>query len=329
MKTIRLKLAAFLSLAVLSAAALLFLRPSDSDHQQFPNGLPDDFIQVAVAVQSQYPQSFQDASGLTDEQSEANRTRNVRLWGPGLHINAGPQQVGDCVSWGWSNAIKVSRWVSSGGKANEDVSTLYTYGITRVNIGRHKPPCKSDGAYPSFAAQGAEQLGFLFVGEAGLPTYSGTNARKFGCDGPSVAQVQEGRKRAGVLCQPIPTVIALRNAICAGYPCPSAFTWNPGKTYTADGRRCIRFNGKSMGGHQTCIIGYDGSTPNGPWFYLQNSHGENWPANSRPLQGEPAGGVWVHQSEMERLVDSGEFWAVTSTGAFEPDPLDLSIFDLN
>lgn len=297
----------------------------------FHPGVPTDHQIVANAVYQNYPQSFEDVSGLTEEASAANATKNVRLWGPTLRLNPGPQQVGDCTSWGGAHAVQCRAWVSSQGREQREVSTLFLYGLARVTIGHHKPPCNSDGGYPAYIAQGIEQRGFLFIGEAGLPSYSGSAAHKAGCDGPTPEQLQAAKVRAGGSVQPIPTVIAWRNALCAGYPTTVAIPWSPHKsgnkatTYTMENKRCLAFDGRNQGGHQICAIGFDGSSGK-PFFYLFNSHGLDWV--DRPLGDEPVGGVWVDDKWAEWIIQNGEVWAINTLPGFEPtNDLDWSGFE--
>ncbi len=292
----------------------------------FTPGVPDDHYAVFDRLASEFPPSFQDVSGITEAQSAANETRRVVLWGPGLSLDPGPQKIGDCVSWGMAHAVQTRMWVSSLGKPSKDVSTLYLYGITRVTVGKHRPPCNSDGAYPSHAADGVSRYGWLIVGEAGLQKYSGPAAKAIGCDGPTSAQITAGRKRSGGTVQPIGDIKALRNAICAGYPCTYAISWNPGKTYNVAGRKCLQFSGRSQGGHQVCLIGYDGTVPGKQFFYLMNSHGKDFAGGA--LGDDPPGGVWVEGSTIQKQINAGaEIWAVSDLPGFSAEPLDLSIFD--
>ena len=293
----------------------------------FVPGVPTDHLNVAAVVQAQYPATFQDAAGLTEEQSAANATRNVRMWGPGVNYWVGPQLIGDCTAHGGAHVVQALRWKQSGGRASGLVSTLYLYPLARRDGGfRLRIPCRSDGGYPSYLAHNWEQHGYLLEGEAGLPAYSAAAATAAGCNSPSREQLTAGKKRAGGKAQPITDVKAWRNAICAGYPCTVAIPWKPGKTYVVDGKRCIRFDGRNLGGHQISSIGYDGSSGK-PFWFLLNSHGTSWPTNAPPLGDEPRGGVWVDEKWAQWIVDNGEIWAFSELPEFSAEPLDLTIFD--
>lgn len=295
----------------------------------FVPGVPSDFIQVAAPIQAQYPASFQDASGLTEEQSAANINRNVRMWGPGLDLWPGPQLIGDCTSMGGAHSIQASEWSANGGKPTRRVSTLFLYSLARFDNGKRKIPCNSDGGYPSILAHNVANFGYLYEDEAGLPPYSASAARKAGCSWPNQSQLKLAATRS-VSVQPINDVKAWRNALCGGYPPTVAIPWKPGRTYVSDGRVCIRFDGPNLGGHQICSLAYDGSSPSGKkYFFLYNSHGSAWPNGApKPMQGEPPGGVWVEVPTWGQwAVDNGELWSYSVEGKFAPEPLDLTIFD--
>lgn len=299
---------------------------SQSATDTFVPGVPTDHVEVAARYAPEYPDSFADASGLTEEQSAANIKRNVRIWGPGLNLQPQQGPVGSCVAVGAANAMTAKTWLDSGGRETRRVSPLFIYGVARVTEGRRRPPCGSDGAYPTFAAIGFERRGYLFEGE-GVPAYTASEARRYGCSGPSADQLQIAKQRAGCQTQPIGDIKAWRNAICSGYTCTVAFDWTPGRTYVKEGRVCIALDGRSRGGHQVCSLGYDGSGRE-PFWFIFNSHGEAWPDGApAPMQGEPRGGVWLDEKWARHVVSTGEVIAISRANGFVAEPLDLSIFD--
>lgn len=292
----------------------------------FVPGVPSDFVQVGTPIQAKYPQSFQEASGLTEEQSEANIKRNVRIWGPGLDLWPGPQLIGDCTSMGAAHVIQASDWKANGGRLTRRVSTLFLYPLARFDGGKRKIPCNNDGGYPSILSHNVANLGYLYEDEAGLPPYSASAARKAGCNWPTREQLALAATRT-VMVQPLNDIKAWRNALCSGYPPTVAIPWQPGKPYVKDGRVCVPFNGKNLGGHQICSLGYDGRGPR-PYWFIFNSHGSAWPNGApKPMQGEPLGGAWLEEKWAQWAVDNGELWSYSVEGKFTPEPLDLHIFD--
>lgn len=336
-----------IGIALSAALALIVFWPSLNAVKPVPDepvpvaddaflGVPDDFMDKAAEAFQSYPESFSTAvRGIADQD---NSLKDVRLWKavPG-EINPGPQQIGDCVSWGRENALYVAictKALHNGvPPPRSPPFQPFAYGITRVQMGNNSPPCGSDGAYPSYAIEGFKQFGYVTYAEAekyGF-TYKGSLAKQWGCNGPPRDLITIGKSRAGGDAYPIRSVDEWRDAICNGYPVTVAIPWKPGRVYKSrDGRWCMAFDGGKRGGHQICSLGYDGSKGR-PYWYLMNSHGANWPsANGSPIQhqqDEPRGGVWIEEQWARWIVDNGELWAISSVPGFEADELDLSIFD--
>lgn len=281
-------------------------------------GLPADHRSVALKAYAAFPRPF--GAGANQD----NAKKNVRLWGPGLALNPGPQQTEDCVSWGGGHALQVREWVSSRGANAPEPSTEFLYGLARVVVGKHKPPCGQGGAYPTDLVQGLEHYGYLTLTEIGRP-YSGHGADTMGCRGPTPALMAKAKVRAGVSAYPIRSIDEWRDAICNGYPVTVGIPWSPGGTRVVDGRQTIAFDGHDLGGHQICSIGYDGSNGR-PYWFLYNSHGAQWPEGAPPKQGEPAGGCWVNAKWAQWIVTNGELWAISDIPGFEPAELDWSEF---
>lgn len=300
-------------------------QPVDVSHDPSLAGVPDDFQVYAEEAFAAFPEAFQSAAGTEDQD---NAGKYAPLWLACPPLSAGPQQTGDCVSWGLANAIHVRQWVLKAKGENGDVVNPfppYLYGISRVQAAGGKPPCGSAGAYPSFAVSGWKEFGLLSIDEAGT-AYSGRLADQWGCKGPPRDLIQLASKRAGGDAYPIRSIEEWRDAHCNGYTCTVAIPWTPGKTYQQDGRWCIRFDGRKLGAHQICSIGYDGSSGR-PYWYLFNSHGADWPRGAAPMNGEPRGGVWCDEKWAEWIIRNGEVWAINTVPGFTADELDLSIFD--
>ncbi len=294
-------------------------------------GVPNDFKAKAIKAFREHPQAFNAVAPGIAEQD--NRRENVRLYEACPSLWPGPQETGDCVSMGKSNADFVRQWLTArknkvAGPASQPFPP-YTYGITRVQIGNNSPPCRSAGAYPSYAVDGGKQFGYVLTHEAEKLgyKYSGRLADDWGCKGPPRELITLGKTRSGGDAYPIRSTDEWRDAICNTYPCTVAIPWCPGRVYkAADGRSCMAFDGRNLGGHQICSIGYDGSTGK-PYWLLFNSHGANWPAGATHSDGTPAGSIWVDEKWAEWIIANGELWAISDVPGFEADKLDPSIFD--
>lgn len=252
---------------------------------------------------------------------EDNARRNVRLWEPLLKINPQwvnvPQPIGDCVSRGVGHAIEI-RCAMQGHECRP--FPPHVYGLSRVTIGRNKPPCGSDGAVLSWAIQGVRDYGYLEFGKAG-ELYTGPVARAWGCRGPPPHALRASEPNR-VTAQPVRNADELRDAICNGFPCVYAGRFAASDPVVRDGRRVCEWRGTWA--HCMAIVGYDGSNAT-PYFYVLNSWGPSY--HGTPLQGEIPGGFWVTASTADKMVTAGECWAVSDVRGFAvPVDIDWSAF---
>jgi hypothetical protein len=307
----------------------------DAEPEVAFTGVPDTFREEAAEAFAAYPMTFETAVPGIAEQD--NSRKNIRLWEAMTSFPwPGPQKTGDCVGCGVAPAVRASAAVKARRNGVEppgdDVFPCYPYGIARVQIGNGYPPCGKAGADPSQAARGFEQFGWLLTSEArdlGY-TYSGKLSDEWGCRGPARDAINIAKKRAGGSCYPIRSVDEWRDAICNGYGVTVAFPFRQDLTvFERDGRWVVDLSsGDRLGNHQVCSLGYDGSTGR-EYFWIQNSHGANWPSSRvQHLNGEPPGGCWITREGAEWIVtkNRGVLWAYSVSG-FEAEELDLRIFD--
>lgn len=302
-------------------------------------GVDPQHYAYAEQAHESYPQAFRAG------ENQENARKNVRLWlasrsldlpdkPSGQDFWCGPQEIGDCVGCGFARAVserlanqKALGKSSFAGQAHPS----YHYGIARRTGNQHgfgKLPCNSDGAIPTLAAKNFDEWGFILLSDA-APPYKGSLSSQWGCKGVPAQWTAIGRDRSGGEVYPIRTVEELRDALCNGYPCTFAGPFTPGQRYEADGKPCLRWNGRMQGYHQMCITGYDGSLGEGrEYFWIQNSHGPNAQAAVKPVNGEPPGGFWVPWKTMKSMIeDRGELWAISDVAGFPADDIDWSIFD--
>lgn len=300
-------------------------------------GVPEDHVQVAQVAYAEFPQAF-----MADESMPDHSMDNVRLWEivrkvavhgkpMGDDFGCGPQQTGDCVSWGLAHCISVRLCVQRFKGHGNDGSVAfppYIYGVARVNSGKAHFSCQSGGAYPSVAAQSLADWGYLCLDDD-PPPYTGSLADNWGCHGVPAHFIALGKKRAGGAVYPIRSTDELRDAICNGYPCTIAVTFSPGQRYVHDGRGCLKWDGPVRGGHQMCVTAYDGSLGAGhEYFYIQNSHGPRAQASCDPMQNEPLGGFWIPLSLCSQWLSNGESWAISDVAGFDlENEIDWSVFD--
>lgn len=250
--------------------------------------------------------------------------------------------VHNCVSHGWARPISecLAEQVALGKSVTGGiVFQPHQYGVARRDgdqFGISQLPCRSSGAIPSLAARNFEKFGLIFYHEVEADGihYSGKLADEWGCNGVPKKWLDLGKSRPGGQAYPVRSVDELRDAICNGYPCSYAGPFTPGQKYQRDFRNCMTWDGRLLGYHQMCVLGYDGSLGSGrEYFFIQNSHGEARPndpgqAATKPLSDEPEGGFWVSKATMQSMLDrNGECWACSAVAGFAPQEIDWSIFD--
>lgn len=263
-----------------------------------------------------------------------NESKNARLWEPMIVGGAGhlpnfAQQIGDCVSFGESNAIAYSlafRRRLNGSTEWVRPFPPYLYGTCRVTHGRNQPPCRSDGAFPDYMAAAYEKHGWVTFEESGYAYpagYRGAIASDYGCKGPPAALLDKGKARAGGTQYPVRSAAEARDAICNGYALTIGSDFGTRTIRPQDGRQVARWD--ATWPHQMAIVAYDGSASK-PYFYFLNSWGPN--AHPAPLQDEPPGGFWVDSATLDRIIQRGGLcYAISVVKGFDDADIDWSIFD--
>ena len=302
----------------------VLMAPAAAAPPKFQAGLPADFLKVSRVAEARYPAPFRVAGAV-------DRRKSAFLWQAvlqvethnkprGQHYPPGPQQIGDCVSFGWATAIYytlANAFMSGNAGGIDDPFQPFQYGVTRVTVGGGRPGCRSDGAYPDDCAEGFKTRGWLTYREAKQP-YSGALARKLGCNGPPAEWLQLAKARAGGDCYPIRTVDELIEALQNGYSGTAGFTWSPGGTLSEQGRIITLFDGWDQGGHQVAFVGWDGERQQ---CVFHNSHGSAaHPANSD----DPPGSFRVSLPTLEWMLQGGTFWAFSSVLGFPAQEIDFS-----
>lgn len=258
-----------------------------------------------------------------------NEPKNVRLWEYSQSVNGGKhfpnyaQQVGDCVSFGMKNAVEYLQAVQivrDGFHANyRGVYPPYIYGVSRVQIGGGRLG-SSDGSLGVWAAKAVSQYGILAVDADQVPSYSGRIAREWGRRGPPEWALSSGKEQLVKTVAQIKSATDGRDSICNGYPFTIASNFGSTDIRQRDGRMVARWN--SSWAHQMCVIAYDGSGDTN-YFYVLNSWGER--AHPQPVDGEPPGGFWVTERDLDRIVRQGDSWAISAFEGFPAQDLDFRI----
>ena len=303
----------------------------------------DDGCEIAAVQGSPPPQGWlgsraaKGAAGLVDHlppfeiRGDRDHARDtVLLWNAVRKANGGVdlanirQQIGDCVSWGWSRAISyldAVRLARNGGEFRRAYPP-YIYGISRVQIGGGR--LSGDGSLGAWAAAGVQRYGVVAEGTEGVPAYSGSVAREWGRNGPPTELIRRAKHSLVGSAALVKTAGEMRDAICNGYTVPICSGFGTKTIVVRDGRRVAKWD--DSWAHCMVLTAYDGGTsaPNGPYFYCENSWGPG--AHPEPLNGEPRGGFWIHWDDVQRIAGQGDSYAVSQFAGFPARELDFDLF---
>ena len=260
---------------------------------------------------------------LTPGQCEVERdnaTANVQLWKALRILNDGrdpefePQQVGDCTAQGAAYAVCVLQAVQIVEKCQPSTWRAafppYIYATSRHLVGRDRLKGR-DGGLGVWAAEAVRRHGVLSADAAKAPKYSAAIARRWGDEGPPKWAIEAGMRHLVRTIGRVESAIAVRDAICSGYPVTVASYWGTKNYREIDGR--IVALGDDRWAHQMCVDGYDG-TGIEPWFHIRNSWGRR--AHPAPIDHSPAGGFWVSSADVDRMVAAGDSYAFSCFDGF-------------
>ncbi len=287
-------------------------------------GLAKNHTELAAPVVSQMP-PFQITTTEVVPVRQANEKANVRFWRfvlakQGKHLPNIPQQIGDCVSFGYTNGVNYLQFVTEGMEYHPAYPP-YTYGASRVWVGKGQLG-RADGSVGQWACQAGQHDGVLRADLDGVPVYSGQVAREWGLKGPPEKFRSEASLRLVKTYTAVRSADEVRDAICNGYPVTIASNWgglmNPP---VVDGRLVNRRSGSWS--HQMCVIGYDGETGREPYFYILNSWGET--IFPQPVDDSPPGGFWVRSKDMDYITSQEDSFAISSFDGFVEQELNFDL----
>jgi hypothetical protein len=263
-----------------------------------------------------------------------NRTANVRLWDYSKQIEAKVpnyrQEIGDCVSFGWACGVNYLQCVQialSQQSEFHEAFQPYIYGTSRIQIGKGRLG-SGDGSIGAWAAKAVQTYGVLAADADEVPSYAGSVARQWGSRGPPEQFLTLGKKTLVKTVSPVKSSDDVRDAICNGYPVPICSNAGFGSISKSHDRQVGRWT--TSWAHCMCLIAYDGSDDgrkagNGePVYFCQNSWGPT--AHPQPLQGEPPGGFWVRESDVDKIARQGDSYAISSFDGFPAQDIDFHFF---
>lgn len=265
-------------------------------------------------------------------------------------VPKGPQGIGDCVSWGWSNginylqAVKIFKQLEElnlvvlpdkqmfGGTEKEyeelefkrtsildeyqEIATEATYAFSRVEVGGQRGSM-SDGSVGAWAATAATKFGYLsrkYLQSRGLsPTYDPKRAKQWGAQGVPDDLEPEARLR---LCQTTSMVTSYADAkrlINNGYPV--VVCSNQGFTMDRDGQGFC----SPRGTWYHCML-FMGTRNDRPGCCCSQSWGPNTPSGPTD-KGQPDNTFWVDAKVVDRMLSQRDSFAPSQFAGFPSQDL--------
>ena len=233
----------------------------------------------------------------------------------------GPQGIGDCVSWGWSNLVNyiqamqivLAKRAGTVVPEYQEICTEATYGGSRVEIGGQRGSY-SDGSVGAWAAELARRIGFLsrnYIASQGLaPQYDKNRAKKWGAEGIPDQFEPEARLH---LCKSVAQVTNFEDAaryIQNGYPV--AVCSDQGFTMTRDNQGFC----KASGTWPHCML-FVAVRFDRPGLCCSQSWGENTPNGPLALE-QPDNTFWVDEKTVTRMLSQRDSFAGSPFDGYIP-----------
>ena len=276
-------------------------------------------------------------------EGESNAADRAFLWdfskaaNGGRHFTTFYQQTGSCVGNGggqavwYLSAVEVVRL-----KDPEKVLLpfyLLPYGRSRFYAGLRG---RGEGSFGSAFAEAMRKDGILPANTAGLPKYDETSGITWGrsnelawSDGAAIEAKWLSMSRKHLLrsTAQVKSALQVRQALLNYYPVTIASNWGGQMTPPVQGTPPVRLNKRAdTWQHQMCVIGTVNHPQFGWIYYILNSWGVN--AHGQPPAngyGEPPGGFWVREADMDYIARQGDSFAFSQFQGFPAQKLSWEI----
>ena len=275
--------------------------------------------------------------GAQDPSDKAFLWECAKVANGGKHFRTFSQQTGSCVGNGGGQAI----WYLSAVevvrlKDPEQVLMpfwLLPYGRSRYYAGSRG---KGEGSFGSAFAEAMRKDGVLEASHEGLPqctdqgglTYGRATEMSWSDDGKIDKKwLDLSRKHLLKSTAQVKSAVQVREALLNYYPCTIASDWGGQMTPAVQGQPPVRLNKRAdTWNHQMCVIGTVNHPTLGWIYYVLNSWGVD--AHGQPPEGgygEPPGGFWVNETDMDRIAKQGDSFAFSQFDGFPAQKLDWTI----
>lgn len=239
----------------------------------------------------------------------------------GVDAPKGPQGIGDCVSWGWSNLVNYLQCVQiamakkNGTVAPEyqEIMTEATYAFSRVEVGGQRGSM-SDGSVGAWAAEAAKKYGYLsrtYVKGKGLsPEYDPKRAKKWGANGVPDELEPEARIRLVKSVAQVTSFAEAATFIQNGYPV--AVCSDQGFSMTRDSQGFCRGQGTWYHCMLFMAVRWDR-----PGLCCSQSWGANTPDGPLAME-QPDNSFWVDASTVDRMLRQKDSFTGSNFDGYMP-----------
>lgn len=239
----------------------------------------------------------------------------------GADAPKGPQKIGDCVSWGWSNLVNYLQAIQAAlaKKAGtlipeyQEIATEATYAFSRVEYG-NLDGSYSDGSVGAWAAEAAKRGGYLsraYLKSKGLsPEYDPRRAKEWGAKGVPDDFEADARKHMLKSVTQVRSFDEAATFIQNGYPV--AVCSNQGFTMTRDSKGFCSPSG--VWNH--CML-FMASRFDRPGLCTSQSWGGMVPDGTRDLD-QPDNTFWADAKVIDRMLSQGDSFAGGLFDAYLP-----------
>lgn len=251
-------------------------------------------------------------------------------------LPAGPQGIGDCVSWGWGNGTNIlqctqildivkqqspgefekimvgelpfeqSQVVNDQGLEYREVATESIYGFSRCEVGNQWNSMQ-DGSVGAWAAKAMEKYGVLSRKTVG--NYDAQRAKQWGAKGVPDQHEPEAKINVVKACAPVTSFLQAAALIQGGQPVPVCS--DQGFSLNRDSQGFCKAEGQWF----HCML-FMGVRWDRPGALCMQSWGKKNP-NGPLVMRMPSNTFWVEQKIVDRMLQQSDSYTMSYFNGFK------------
>lgn len=310
-------MAALIALLGAGGGLTVYLNINVQVEQKFGWAGEEVAAQAYAQLAPEFPKFAITGAAVDDPSQPALLWELAKLANGGEHLPTVQQWIGDCVGASGAQCVQYLMALNGDGTTWKPLFIPYHYAVGRnapsMGAGRIRGP---DGSVGSWQALAIRDYGVIPLDAPGLPKYSVQSAREWATRMPAVEWQELGRLHVVRTVARANAAADVRRGLQNGYPCTIASSFGTNTIRTYQGMRLARWD--TSWPHQMCVIGYQQVEGQG-YYYVLNSWGPR--AHESPLNGEPPGGFWITERDLEGIIRQGDTWIYSDAVGFPAKPL--------